>query len=152
MLEGKREMLRHALATLAYRSHRAVDDAPHGFGDFSVGEGVRTPHEIVAHMSDLMAYTLGVFEGAPDTLRDPHGDFAAEISRFFALVAQLASALETAPLEAERLAERLLQGPIADAITHVGQLALMRRLAGAPIPAEDFSRASIHVDDLSDVG
>ena len=152
MMEGKREMLRHSLATLAYRSHRAVDDAPQGFGDFSVGEGVRTPHEIVAHMSDLMAYTLGVFDGSPALARDPYGEYEAEVTRFFALVSQLSTTLEHAPLESERLPERLLQGPIADALTHVGQLALMKGLAGAPIPAEDFSRASIHVDDLSDLG
>jgi hypothetical protein len=36
------------------------------------------------------------------------------------------------------VAEALFQGPIADALTHVGQLAMQRRLTGAPTRGENF--------------
>lgn len=144
----KTEMLRHSLATLAYRTGRAVRDAPPAFGTFSIGSGARTPHEVLGHMCDLMRLTLCAMQGRPAEDQDLASDFEQEVDRFNDLVRRLTQALSASSLPADRLHERLLQGPVSDALTHVGQLALLRRLAGSPIEGEDYFSAPIHADDL----
>jgi hypothetical protein len=135
-------LLRHAVATLAYRSAKVLRDAPEGFCKFQAGEGVRTPVEILAHMGDLLDWALSVAEGAPEwNPAEPQG-WDGERERYFAALAALDAFLSSdSPLQ--RLPERILQAPIADALTHTGQLALLRRLAGSPIASENYYVAPI---------
>jgi hypothetical protein len=139
-MDEKRELLRHALATVAYRAARALSGAPEDFGAFA-GAG-RQPVEILAHMGDLFDWALAAAQGRMHWHLSAPLPWAAERQRFFAALkafdAHLASA-ET--LHAP--AERLLQGPVADALTHVGQLAMLRRLAGIPTRGENFYVAAI---------
>ena len=143
-MNEKQEVLRHFLAVLAYRTQKALHSAPEHFGSFRAGPEVRTPRELLYHMSSLLHHTLAAMGGMrPDPL-DPGPDLEGEAEQFYTLLGQLSRLLADSLLQEDRLAERLLQGPLADAMTHVGQLALLRHLAGAPVPWEDFFRAPIH--------
>lgn len=140
---GPGDLLAHLVATLRYRTTKAVEGAPDGFGAFEAGAGVRTPSALLEHMIALLAFTRSALTGAPrpEVPAEPWGE---RIRRFDRACVDLAGTLAGRSLEAEG-ARRLAQGPLADALTHVGQLALLRRLAGTPISAEDFSRADIRV-------
>jgi hypothetical protein len=142
------DLLRHFLATLAYRTQKSLHDAPAGFDAFSPGEGVRTPLEIVHHMASLLAYSVSALRGTQPVPPDPPLALAVEVERFHAMLEQLSEELGRSSLREERLAERLLQGPLADAMTHAGQLTMLRRLAGAPIARENYFRAAIDPANL----
>jgi hypothetical protein len=134
-------LLHHFLAAIAYRTAKALRDAPPGFEAFDAGHDVRTPREIVRHVSGVINYAIGIV--LSDCATCP-----AEIARFFALLRELADRIvEKVTLEDDD-AERLLQGPLSDAMAHAGQLALLRRLSGSPIAPEDFSAAAIHPSRL----
>ncbi len=143
----ERALLRHFLAALAYRTQKALRDAPPDFGDFSAGSSCRTPSELVRHMTSVLGYARTFFVGGR-YWPDAEPDLASEVHRFHAMVEDLAAHLERGhPLEGTTPA-RLLQGPFADAMTHAGQLALLRRLAGSPVPPENFIVASIDPGNL----
>ena len=148
MTTGARRLLQHFLASLAYRTQKALRDAPAGFGDLRVAPTARTPHELLAHMTHVIGFARTTMHGgsfsAPRLAR--LGD---EIARFHDTLAALHADLGNPSLAATMTDERLLQGPLADAMTHAGQLAMLRRLAGSPVPSEDFSEAAI---DSANVG
>lgn len=143
----QRALLRHCLAALAYRTRTALRDAPVHFATFQAGGGVRTPLELLHHMTDVLMLTADGLGGTESDPLEPL-PFEGTVDRFHGTLQVLSAALESAPLQHDRLAERLLQGPISDTMTHVGQLALLRRLAGAPVRPEDFFRASISSENL----
>src|SRR5208337_3849178 len=139
-MDEKRDLLRHTVATLAYRTTRAIENAPESFGDFD-GAG-RRPVEILAHMSDLLQWSLHMAQGANRWETHMPFPWRAEQNHFYALLAAFDQYLASdeaiqAPVE------RLFQGPIADALSHAGQLAMLRRLAGAPIHGENYYAANI---------
>lgn len=140
--EGGRGMLRHAVATIAYRGGKVVRDAPAGFGAFPVAEGGRRPVDILAHIGDLLDWALATAQGRQLWNDSPPGAWEAEVTRFHAGLQRFDDFLAGGePLGAAP--ERLLQGPVADALTHVGQLALLRRLAGSPVRGENYFKAEI---------
>ena len=140
--DPKRELLRHALATVAYRTSKAVRNAPAGFADFHAGEGVRTPAQILAHIGDLFDWALSIAKGKQAWRDSKPLPGEKEVERFFAALKSLDDFLASnAPVEAPL--EKLFQGPIADALTHVGQLAMLRRLARAPMKSENYYAAEI---------
>ena len=146
-MDDKRAMLRHFLAALAYRTQKALRDAPPDFGNFTMGEKTRTPHELVCHMSSVLGYARTFFVGGtywPEKLPD----LAAEIERFHLMLEDLAEHLEQGDRMHGITPEQMLQGPFADAMTHVGQLAILRRLAGSPVAPENFIAADIQSDRL----
>lgn len=137
-----REMLRHTVATLAYRGGKVVRGVPDGIARFHAGGTVRMPVEILAHIGDLLDWALSMAQGAPKWHDTPPGTWETESSRFFAGLKALDGYLASgAPLHATP--EGLFQGPIADALTHVGQIAILRRLAEAPIRGENYFMAQI---------
>jgi hypothetical protein len=137
-----REWLRHTVATLAYRGGKAVRGAPPQFGDFRVKDGSRSAGQILAHIGDLLDWALSIAEGHEAWHDSPPQTWQADVARFFAGLQQLDAYLASdAPLGAKP--EQLFQGAIADALTHVGQLAMLRRLAGSPIRGENYMRAEI---------
>lgn len=144
---GAGDLLAHLVATLRYRTDKALAGAPDDFGGFTVGSGVRTPAALLEHMIALLAFSRSVLTGAP-RLRVPDENWDDRVRRFDRACVDLAGTLAGRPLGGDG-ARRLAQGPLADALTHAGQLALLRRLAGDPIPAEDFSRADIRIDPSS---
>src|SRR5687767_4617455 len=147
-MEDKRRLLNHFLAALAYRTQKALRDAPEDFGSFCAKEGVRTPAELVRHMASVLGYARTFFIGG-HYRPEPLESLDAEIERFHEMIGLLAQHLRHGdPLLQGLTEERLLQGPFSDAMTHAGQLALLRRLAGAPIPPENFVVAEIKPDRL----
>src|SRR5262245_12526495 len=125
-------LLRHFLAALAYRTQKALRDVPAEFATFRAGAGVRTPADLVRHMARVPGYARTRFDGG--TYRaEPLPDLAAEVARFHAMIADLAAHLERGDALIGVDAAQLLQGPFSDAMTHAGQLAMLRRLAGAPV-------------------
>lgn len=142
-MDDKRRMLRHFLAALAYRTQKALHDAPPEFGSFTPPGGVRSPKEQVQHMTSVLGYARTLFIGGRYRA-EPLASLRAEADRFHAMLADLAASIESdVPLLNDLSPERLLQGPLADAMTHAGQLALLRRLAGHPMAPENFVFADI---------
>jgi hypothetical protein len=137
-----RRLLRHLLATLAYRGGKALRGSPAGFADLRLGEGTRTPGEILAHVGDLLAWGAALARGEKGWHASTPLPWEQEEARFFAALATFDRQLAAAtPLRASP--EKLLQGPLADAFQHIGQIALLRRLSGAPVRAENYFRADI---------
>jgi hypothetical protein len=147
-METKRKLLNHFLAALAYRTQKALRDAPEDFGSFRAHEGVRTPAELVRHMTSVLGYARTHFVGGR-YWPEPLETLDEEIERFHEMLGLLAQHLRNGDAFLEGMTEeRLLQGPFSDAMTHAGQLALLRRLAGAPVPPENFIVAEIASDRL----
>jgi len=144
-MDEKRELLRHTLATVAYRTARALKGAPEDFGVFA-GAG-RKPVEILAHMGDLFDWSLSISLGQERWSTSQPLDWDLEQERFFTALRAFETMLASSePLHAP--VERLMQGPVADALTHVGQLAMMRRLAGSATRGENFYVAAIAVGQV----
>lgn len=142
MEDPKREMLRHTLATVAYRGGKAIRNAPAGFGEFRAAEGVRTPGEILAHIGDLFEWALSIARGQQAWRDATPGAWDAECTRFFAVLKAVDEYLASSePLH--ETPEKLFQGPIADALTHIGQISMLRRMAGGPVKGENYHQAEI---------
>jgi len=135
------ELFRHTLATLAYRAGKAVRNAPETFAEFNAGASLRTPGQILAHMGDLLDWALSIAKGKQAWQNSKPLPWDKEVERFFAALKSfddfLASGAVAAPLE------KLFQGPVADALTHTGQIAILRRMAGAPVKGENYYKAEI---------
>jgi hypothetical protein len=137
-----RIMLRHLLATLAYRAAKVLRDVPIEFGQFQAGPAARRPVQIVAHMGDLMSWGIALARGEHVWKAEGSGDWNIEVNRFLDRLARLDQALEAGALP-PGAEEKLIQGPLTDALTHVGQLAILRGLAGCPVRPESYARAEI---------
>jgi hypothetical protein len=138
----KREVLRHMVATVAYRCGIAISGAPENFAAFRVDEKTRTPGELLAHIGDLLAGSLYLLKGELVYLMSSPLPWADEVSRFFSAVNRLDSYLASdSPLACS--VEQLIQGPVGDALTHVGQIVMLRRLAGKPVRIESYFTAEI---------
>jgi len=140
--DPKREQLRHTLATLAYRGAKTLRDAPATFADFD-GAG-RTPLQILAHLGDLLDWALSMADGTWQWHESKPLPWDQEGERFFAALKKFDDYVASGE-SLKAPAEKLFQGPVADALTHVGQLAMLRRLAGCPIKAENYFAAAIEV-------
>ena len=140
--DPKREMLRHTLATLAYRGAKAVRGASDSFASYGEPETKRTPARILAHIGDLLDWALSIAKGDEAWNNSDPLPWPEEVARFHQALESFDSYLASdGPLAAS--CERLFQGPIADALTHVGQIAMLRRMAAEPIKGENYSRAKI---------
>ena len=140
--ESSRQLLRHTLATLAYRAGKTVRDAPESFAAFGTGEKGRTPAEILAHMGDLFDWALSIARGKQEWHNSRPLPWSQETERFFKALQAFDDYLASdAPLNAS--ADRLFQGPVADALTHTGQIAMLRRMAGCPMRGENYFVADI---------
>jgi len=138
-----RGFFRHTVATLAYRAAKTMRGAPADFAGYKPGATSRTPVEIVAHMGDLMDWAISMAKGDPRWNNSTPQEWEPECARFFATVKAFDEVLVEGPLHYEMT--RLFQGPIADALTHTGQLAMLRRLHGAPMKGESYNRADVAV-------
>jgi hypothetical protein len=141
-IDLKKEFVRHLLAALAFRAGVAVSGAPADFADFRIGETARTPVELLAHLGDLMEGSLHLMKGEFVYLNSAPLAWKDEAARFFSAVKEFDSYLASeAPLN--QPLEKIAQGPLADALTHVGQIIMLRRAAGAPVRAESYFEAEI---------
>jgi hypothetical protein len=141
------EFLRHALATLAYRGAKTLRDAPESFAAFRVAEGTRTPARILAHIGDLFDWALAMADGRMEWHDSEPLAWPDEVARFFRTLAAFDVRLATGvPLGMS--VEKLFQGPVADAFTHFGQIAMLRRMAGAPVRGESYFMARIAIGQV----
>ncbi len=138
------EFLRHTLATLAYRAAKTMRGAPESFAAFKPGPSSKTPLEIVAHMGDLFDWAFSMISGKPKWNTSTPGDWQSECRRFFASLKKFDDALASG-VEINYDIKRIFQGPVADALTHAGQLAAFRRLHGEPMKGESYNRADIQI-------
>ena len=140
--DPKRELLRHSLATLAYRGGKAVRNASEGFAAFQADGGVRTPGQILTHIGDLMDWGLSMANGKREWHDSKPLPWKEEVERFFAALTKFDNFLASSePMQAPP--EKLFQGPVADALTHVGQIAILRRMAGDAVKGENYYKAEI---------
>jgi hypothetical protein len=137
-----RQILRHSVATLAYRAGKAVRDAPPHFAAFAVAADSRTPVQILAHMGDLFDWALSLARGRHAWRDSTPLPWDQEVARFFASLEAFDAYLASDEVLGWSI-ERLFQGPVADALTHTGQLTMLRRLAGSPVKAENYAKAVI---------
>src|SRR5690242_2989453 len=139
-----RQLLRHMLATVAYRGGKALRGAPDSFATFHIGDKTRTPAQILAHMGDLFDWALSMAQGRQAWHDSTPLPWNAELDRFFAALKKFDDYLASdEPLDAP--ASGMFQAPVADALTHIGQIAMLRRLAGSPIMGENYFKADIAV-------
>jgi hypothetical protein len=146
-MDPQRALLKHFLAAIAYRTQKALRGAPDGFAAFRAGANVRTPQELIWHMTGVLGYARTFFLGGiwrPEKLPA----FDDEVGRFHSLLEDLGGLVERETPHPGVSAEQLLQGPFADVMTHVGQLAMLRRLHGSPVAPENFIRAKISAANL----
>jgi hypothetical protein len=142
--DPKRDLLRHTLAALAYRAGKVVRHVPAGFADFPAGGGTRMPGQILAHMGDLMDWAHSIAAGQQAWSDSKPLLWEKEVERFFAALKKFDDFLASdAPMRAP--AGKLFQGPIADALTHVGQIAMLRRMAESPVKGENYFAADIAI-------
>ena len=140
--ESARALLRHTVATLAYRGRKALLGAPEGFAEFRAGDTTRTPGQILAHVGDLLDWALALARGERVWKDSPPLSWEAGSRRFFEGLERFDALLSSGePLRSTP--EKLFQGPVADALAHVGQIALLRRLAGGPVRGENYFKADI---------
>lgn len=148
MTESRR-LLQHFLAALAYRTQKALRGSPDSFADFRAGPNARTPRELLMHMTSLMGYARTLLRGGE--YQPPVVDsFAEEITRFHGMLEALRDDFGDPALDARITDQQFLQGPLSDAMTHTGQLAMLRRLAGSPVASENFIHAKINPQNLSE--
>ena len=142
-MDEKRCMLRHMLAAIAYRTQKALRDAPSEFADFRPAPGVRTPHQLILHMTGVLGYARTFFVGGKwhPKICD---SFESEIERLHKVLDSLKNHIEQGTPFIDMTPERMLQGQLSDAMTHVGQIAMLRRLFGSAVPPENFIMA--HID------
>ena len=140
-------LLRHTVATLAYRGGKAVRGAPASFAGFRAVEGSRTPGEILAHVNDLFDWAVQLADGEHVWKDSTPLPWEKEVARFYEGLSRFDARLASAePLGCPE--EKLFQGPIADALTHVGQIAMLRRIAGSPVKGESYFKAEISAGRL----
>ncbi len=156
MSDPKRELLGHTVATLAYRATRALDGAPTGFSDFQPGGRVRTPGQILAHIGDILDWALALAQGQRRWQESQPLPWEQGKARFFSGLKAFDEFLASNK-ELQTSVEKLLQGPIADALTHVGQIAMLRRLAGQAFfrvyqPEERLPRLLLGFANLGTMG
>lgn len=137
-------VLRHVVAAIAYRSSRVLKEVPESFPELELGHGVRTPREIVSHMSSVLGY---LYAKLTETKRERIRleDWDTEVERFYAILQSIDESLEAGAMLDIKTRDKILQGPLADTFTHIGQLSMMRRVAGASVPGENFILADVEI-------
>lgn len=151
---GKNALVRHLLATMVYRTTKIIRDAPENYPTTSIGNGVRNPEKVLGHINSLIQLSNRFW--SPDRpvpmvklrAQSSKKGWEMEVDLFYQLVAQFDETLSTYPKPRKHSPEKILQGPIMDAFTHVGQLAMLRRMAGSPIKGESFWMADVRAGNV----
>jgi hypothetical protein len=136
------QLLRHGLAAVAYRGGKVIREVPPDFESFAAGTGARTAAEILAHVGDLFDWAATMIRGDVKWADSPERRWDVLVDRFYSSLGTVDALLQATPVTMEA-AEMLLRGPVADSLTHIGQLGLMRRLAGGPVRGENYARAQV---------
>lgn len=146
-MDEQRKLLKHFLAALAYRTQKALRDAPASFAEFRAGSQVRTPHELIRHMDGVLGYSRTFLIGGSYRCPD-FAEFSDAVAHFHETLADVARHLEVGTEFRGITPEVMLQGPFSDAMTHAGQLAMLRRLSGSAVPPENFIFAAVSTSNF----
>ncbi|MFC3885766.1 hypothetical protein ACFOU2_20730 [Bacillus songklensis] len=138
------DLLRHYVATLSYRASKAFKDAPKQYPDFEAGKDVRQPVEILNHMSNVLTYALNSYGEEEESFSELK-NWEEEIERFYRIVEKLDQVIAKGTEPHPLTIEQIVQGPLSDVMTHIGQLYTLRRLAGSPVTKESFIKADIRI-------
>jgi len=141
-MDGTNDLLRHTVATVAYRGGKVLRGAPEGFSETRASDDARSAGEILAHVGDLFDWAVSLVEGQQKWTNSTPLPWDEEVARFHAALKAFDDALAKKPPTAAE-AERLFQGPIADALTHIGQIAQLRRMAGSNVRPENYFLAEV---------
>jgi hypothetical protein len=141
-MDGTNDLLRHTVATAAYRGGKVLRGAPEGFSETRASDGARSAGEILAHVGDLFDWAVSLVEGRQRWKNSTPLPWLEEVARFHGSLKAFDEALVSRPVTAAE-AERLFQGPIADALTHIGQIAQLRRIAGSNVRPENYFLAEV---------
>ena len=141
-------ILRHLVATIAFRASRSLRDAPASLENVRLADGGMTAGELVLHMTNVMAFALATVTCTERVSHDEL-DWQQEIDRFYSILAQVDAKLAEGAIMDPGMELRLVQGPLADALTHVGQLHAMRRLAGGPVPPTNYIKADVQIGRIA---
>ena len=142
ILSIERALLRHTLATVAYRASKVLRGAPESFANYGSGAGGRTPAQILAHLGDLYDWAQSLVVGKQVWKDSQPLPWEKEVERFFAALKKFDEYLGS-DAEIHEGPAALFQGPIADSLTHIGQIAMLRRMAGCAIKGENYHKAEI---------
>jgi len=145
-MSDKSEMLRHFLASIAYRATKAIKNAPETYPDLYIGKGVRTPLRILHHITGVLTYAHSFFEHY-DTTHFDTKSWDAEVDEFYNILSKLDKSFQEKNPD-EVTEEQLLQGPLSDSMAHTGQLLMLRRMADSPVPSENFIFADIRKGEV----
>lgn len=140
------ELLRHFLASIAYHATKALKDAPENYPELDIGKDVRTPRRLLHHITGVLTYAHSFYEHIEST-RLPLGSWSEEVTRFYETLVKLDNSIHEG-IPRGVVEEQLLQGPLSDSMAHVGQLLMLRRLAGSPVSSENFIFADIKVGQV----
>jgi len=140
-MSDKSEMLRHFLASIAYRATKTIKNPPNNYPTLNLGKGVKTPLGILHHVTGVLTYAHSFFEHY-DTTHSKVKSWDAEVDRFYNILSKLDRSIQEKKTD-KVTEEQLLQGPLSDAMTHIGQLSMLRRLADSPLPSENFIFAGV---------
>ncbi len=135
-------IMRHLVAAIAYRASRSLRDAPTGYENVRLADDSMSAKELVFHMTNVTAFALATVTHTERVRHDPR-DWSGEVERFYALLGELDAKLAAGVSLDPGMDLKLVQGPLADALTHVGQLHSMRRKAGSPIAPANYIKADI---------
>jgi hypothetical protein len=140
-MSEKADLLRQFLASIAYHATKAIGGAPENYPEFDIGNGIRTPRRILHHITGVLSYAHSFYEHY-DTTYFEHRPWEGEVEHFYETLSRLDGSMKDGrPREVTE--EQLLQGPLSDSMAHVGQLLMLRRIAGSPVPSENFIYADI---------
>lgn len=145
-MSTRKEMFRHLLASIAYRATKAIKNAPETYPDLYIGKGVRTPLRILHHITGVLTYAHSFLEHYETTHLEPKS-WNVEVDEFYDILSKLDKSFQQKN-PSEVIEEQLLQGPLSDAMTHIGQLLMLRRIAGSPVPSENFIYADIRKGEV----
>jgi hypothetical protein len=144
--EDTTQLLRHLVATIAYRSSCVLGETPEGYANASIAEGGWTAHQLVHHMTNVLAYCHAKLTNTERVGYEPAETFEGEVERFYEILGKIDGALASGvTLENPGDIYRLLQGPLVDACTHIGQLAALRRALGSPVPPRNYIKAKVEI-------
>ena len=145
----KNELLRHMLATIAYRFQKTVRNTTEEFGVFRNTRDTRTPIEIINHMYDVLNKTkIFIEKERYDKTSTAQLELRLEIERFHRVLNNLDVVLSEKELDI-KFSKRLLQGPLSDVLCHIGQIAMLSGQSGNKIKGEDFFSAKIMTGNTS---
>ena len=141
-------ILRHLVATIAFRASRALRDTPEDFESVRLAEGGMTARELLLHLSNVMSFALATVSGT-ERIRHDAVKWPQEVERFYSLLAQIDTRLAEGASVLAGMDLKLVQGPLADALTHVGQLHAMRRMTGSPVPPTNYIQVEVQAGRIA---